>query len=241
MFSERASSVSPSLTLAISAKAKAMKKEGIDVVGFGAGEPDFDTPKDIKEKAKEAIDKGYTKYTPASGLPELKKAIVNKFKKDNNLDYKTDEVIVGCGAKHVIFEIIFSLVCDQDQVVIPSPYWVSYSEMVHILGGKVTIIPTTEKSGFKITYKDLEKVMKKNTKVLLLNSPNNPTGAVYSKEELYSLADYLEDKDIIIISDEIYEKIIYGERVHVSIAAYSEKIKKKTVVVNGVSKAFSSR
>ncbi len=233
------SNILPSLTLAMNTKAKQMRAKGIDVVSFAAGEPDFNTPAHIKNAGKRAIDENKTYYTPASGIPELKKAVVQKLMNENNLEYSIDEIAINSGAKHSVFNALSVLVEESDEVIIPSPYWVSYSEMVRILGGKVTVIPTTEESGFKITYKDLEKVVRKNTKVLLLNSPNNPTGAVYSKEELYSLADYLEDKDIIIISDEIYEKIIYGEQVHVSIASYSEEVKKKTVVVNGVSKAFS--
>jgi len=238
VFSERASSISPSLTLAISAKAKAMKKQGLDVVGFGAGEPDFDTPAHIKEKAKQAVDSGYTKYTPASGMPELKETIIKKFERDNDLSYEKDEIIVGCGAKHVIFEIIFSLIEKGDEVIIPSPYWLSYPEMVKLAGGKPVFADTSGDS-FKITPDTLAGFITDRTKLLILNSPSNPTGVVYTKEELEGLSKIIETGNLYCISDEIYEKLIYDGIKHISIASLSAKMRKKTIVINGVSKAYS--
>ncbi|UCB45314.1 MAG: pyridoxal phosphate-dependent aminotransferase [Spirochaetota bacterium] len=220
-------------------KAKQMKAKGIDVISFAAGEPDFNTPKHIKNAGKTAIDDNKTYYTPASGIPELKAAVVSKLKEENGLDYSAEEISINSGAKHSVFNALAVAVEEEDEVIIPAPYWVSYSEMVHILGGKVVVIPTTEKTGFKITPEDLKRVLTRKTKAMLLNSPCNPTGAVYNKDELYSLAKVVENEDIIIVSDEIYEKIIYDGRAHVSIATYSEELKEKTVVVNGVSKAFS--
>ena len=238
MFSERATTISPSITLAISAKAKAMKKQGIDVVGFGAGEPDFDTPVHIKERAKKAIDQGYTRYTPASGMPELKQAVVKKFREDNGLEYTQDEVLIGSGAKYVIFEIIFSLVGDGDEVIIPSPYWLSYPEMVKLAGGRPVYVDT-KGSDFKLTPKQLLNSITDKTKLVIINSPANPTGVVYSQKELKELADIIVAHDIFCISDEIYEKLIYDGLAHVSVASFSQKIKEKTIVVNGVSKAYA--
>ncbi len=233
------SNISPSLTLAMNTKAKEMKRRGIDVISFAAGEPDFPTPDHVKEAAKKAIDENKTYYTPASGIPELKELVVKKLKEENGLEYSIDQVVINSGAKHSAFNALAVTVDEGDEVIIPAPYWVSYSEMVNILGGKCVFIETREDKGFKITPADLEKAITEKTKVLLLNSPNNPTGAVYSKEELYHIAELLEDIDIFILSDEIYEKIVYDGREHVSIATYSEKIKEKTIVVNGLSKAFS--
>ena len=233
------SDITASLTLAINAKAKQLKAQGIDVISFAAGEPDFPTPMHIKEAGKKAIDDNKTYYTPDSGIMELKKAVSDKLRKENGLDYTVEEIIINSGAKHSVFNVLAVLVDEGDEVIIPSPYWVSYSEMVTILGGKPVFIPTSEKSRFKITPEDLERAMSGKSKVLILNSPNNPTGAVFSRDELFSLARVLEGRDIAVISDEIYEKIIYEGNLHVSIATYSDKIKQKTIVVNGVSKAFS--
>jgi aspartate aminotransferase len=233
------SNITPSLTLAMNAKAKQMKSQGIDVISFAAGEPDFPTPQNVKDAGKRAIDENKTYYTPDSGIPELKKAVAAKLLKENNLEYLPEEVVINSGAKHSVFNALSVLVDEGDEVLIPTPYWVSYSEMVTILGGRPVFIPTEEKTGFKVSPPDLEKAMSGRAKVLILNSPNNPTGAVYGKEELYACAEMLEDRDIFVISDEVYEKIVYDGNAHVSIATYSEKLKKKTVVVNGVSKAFS--
>ena len=237
--SQKVGSISPSVTLAITAKAKQMKADGIDVVGFGAGEPDFDTPEHIKEAAKKAMDEGFTKYTPASGIKELKEAICRKFKNDNNLDYSPDEVIVSCGAKHSIFNAILAICNEGDEVILPSPYWVSYPEMIKVAGAKQVIIKTTQENNFKITPQQLQEAITPKTKVLILNSPSNPTGMVYSKEELVAISEILMEKDVFCISDEIYEKIIYDGQEHISIASLGQDMKKLTIVVNGVSKSYS--
>ncbi|MHB8155326.1 MAG: pyridoxal phosphate-dependent aminotransferase, partial [Candidatus Omnitrophota bacterium] len=236
--SEKISQISPSPTLSITAKAKKMQAEGVNVIGFGAGEPDFDTPVNIKEAAKKAIDRGFTKYTPTAGTKELKDAICTKFKKDNNLEYVPDEIIVSCGAKHSIFNIILTLCNEDDEVIVPSPYWVSYPEMVKVAGAKTVMLNTTKESDFKITPEQLEKAIRPNTKLLILNSPSNPTGMVYSEGELKELSRIITKAGIYCISDEIYEKVIYDQQ-HVSIASFGEEIKKKTIVVNGASKAYS--
>ncbi|OGX19283.1 MAG: aspartate aminotransferase [Omnitrophica WOR_2 bacterium RBG_13_44_8b] len=238
IISKRIMQISPSPTLSITAKAKKMQAEGINVIGFGAGEPDFDTPVNIKEAAKKAIDKGFTKYTPTAGTKELKDAICAKFKKDNNLEYSPDEILVSCGAKHSIFNIVVTLCDEDDEVVLPSPYWVSYPEMIKVAGAKAVILNTTEDSGFRITPEQLEKAIRPNTKLLILNSPSNPTGMVYSESELKELSRIITKAGIYCISDEIYEKVIY-EQEHVSIASLGEDINKRTIVVNGVSKAYS--
>ncbi|MBL7170748.1 MAG: pyridoxal phosphate-dependent aminotransferase [Candidatus Omnitrophica bacterium] len=233
------SQIKPSATLAITAKAKKMKQDGVDVIGFGAGEPDFDTPLNIKEAAKKALDNGFTKYTPASGIPELKEAIAKKLKKDNNLHYLQNEIVVSCGAKHSIFNAVFALCNEGDEVILPSPYWVSYAEIVKIAGAVPIIIKTTEERNFKITLDDLKKAVTPRTKLFILNSPSNPTGMVYDEEELKELSKVISDAGIYCISDEIYEKIIYDGMRHVSIASFGEKIKKLTIVINGVSKSHS--
>jgi aspartate aminotransferase len=225
--------------LGITAKAKKMKAEGIDVIGFGAGEPDFDTPENIKEAAKRAIDSGFTKYTPTSGIPELKDAICEKFKRDNGLDYGREEVLVSCGAKHSIFNAVLALCGKGDEVILPSPYWVSYPEMIKLAEAKPVVIKTTQQSGFKITPQQLRKAITPKTKLIILNSPSNPTGMVYSRKDLQPLSEILVKKGICCISDEIYEKIIYDGKEHVSIASLSPEMKKLTIVVNGVSKPYS--
>ena len=235
----RRANISPSLTLAMNTKAKEMQAKGIDVISFAAGEPDFPTPDYVKEAGINAINTNKTYYTPASGIKDLKEAVIEKLARENNLEYKIGEVCINSGAKHSVFNALAVVVEDGDEVVFPAPYWVSYSEMVKILGGKPVVVPTSVKDDFKMKARDLEKRFTYNTKVVLLNSPNNPTGCVYTKEEIYEIAEFLEDKDVIIISDEIYEKIIYDGYEHVSIATYSENIRNKTVVVNGLSKAFS--
>ena len=237
--SRRAKEVSPSATLQITASAKRMIKEGKDVIAFGAGEPDFDTPDPIKNAAIAAIQSGFTKYTPTSGIPELKEAIARKLKADNGLEYNPSSVIVSCGAKHSIYNTIQVLVDEGDEVLIPIPYWVSYPEMVSLAGGKPVFIPTTLKEDFKINVNTLKKFLTKKTKILLLNSPSNPCGVVYRKGELEALAEFCVKNNIICISDEIYEKIIFDGIKHVSIASLSNKIKKLTVTVNGFSKSYS--
>ena len=237
--SKRAELISPSATLAIAARAKAMKAEGIDVIGFSAGEPDFDTPSYIKKAAKKALDEGFTKYTPASGTEELKKAICRKFKGENNLEYHTSEIIVSCGAKHCLYNV-FQVLCQEgDEVILSVPYWVSYAEQIKLAGAKSIFIETSEEDGFKISPSQLEQAITPRTKLFLINSPNNPTGVVYSRKELEALKEVVVKKGIYVISDEIYEKIIYDDREHVSIASFGPAIKKLTILINGVSKTYS--
>jgi len=236
---KRISQISPSATLAITAKAKAMKAKGIDIIGFGAGEPDFDTPEHIKQAARRAIDEGFTKYTPSSGIKELKEAICQKFKSDNNLEYLPEQILVSCGAKHSIFNAILSLCDETNEVILPSPYWVSYPEMVKASGANPVILETKQENNFKITPKQLEKAMNLKTKLLILNSPSNPTGCVYNREDLAAIAKILAERNIFCLSDEIYEKIIYDNQEHVSIASLGRRIKELTIVVNGVSKTYS--
>jgi len=237
--SSRVQNVSASMTLAITAKAKKMKREGIDVIGFGSGEPDFDTPPHIKQAGIRAIQKGLTKYTPASGTDELKKAICDKFFNDNKLKYEPSQVVVSCGAKHSIYNI-FQAVCDRgDEVIIPSPYWLSYPEMVKLAGATPVFIDTDEKSGFKVSPEKLKAALTKKTKVIVLNSPANPTGCVYNVDELKKIRDIVVKNNILVISDEIYEEIIFDQRVHVSIASLGDDIFNQTIVVNGASKSFA--
>lgn len=235
----RRSNIAPSLTLAMNTKAKQMRAQGLDVISFAAGEPDFHTPDHIKDAGKKAIDGDKTYYTPVSGIVELKEQVLRKLEGENGLHYEMDQVSINSGAKHSVFNVLFVLVEGGDEVIIPAPYWVSYSEMVRICGGTPVFVETTEGSGFKLKPEQLKKVISRKTKAFLLNSPCNPTGAVYTWDELFSLAELLEDQDIIVISDEIYEKILYDDNRHASIAAYSEKLKNKTVVINGMSKAYS--
>jgi len=235
----RVKSLTSSPTLAITSKAKQLKRNGVDVISFGAGEPDFDTPSHIKKKAIQAIESGFTKYTPSTGTAELKRAIVDKFERDNNLHYDQSQIVVSSGAKHSLYSIL-QVICDKDdEVIIPLPYWVSYPQMVRVAGGKPVFINTSEKNEFKITPEQFEKAIKKKTKVLIINSPSNPTGCVYTREELQSLADIAADYGIYIISDEIYEKLIYDDAEHVSIASLNEKMYSLTFTVNGMSKAYS--
>ena len=239
ILSRRAQIINPSPTLAISAKAKQMKADGIDVIGFGAGEPDFDTPAHIKKAAVEALDAGLTKYTPASGTPELKKAICRKLLEENGLEYDPAQVIISCGAKHSLYNAVQVLCEEGDEVIIPSPYWVTYPEQVRLAGAEPVVIRTTEETAFKITPAMLEEKITPRTKLLILNSPSNPTGAVYHREELEALAAVIEMRGIHVLSDEIYEKILYDGLEHVSIAGLSDTMKRLTVVINGVSKAYS--
>jgi aspartate aminotransferase len=235
----RVRSLTSSPTLAITSKAKQLKKNGVDVISFGAGEPDFDTPAHIKKKAIQAIEEGFTKYTPSAGTAELKKAIVDKFSRDNNLHYDTSQIVVSNGAKHCLYGIL-QVICDKDdEVIIPLPYWVSYPQMVKVAGGKPVFVKTSEKNNFKITPEQFEKAIKKKTKALIINSPSNPTGCVYTRAELQSIADIAANYGIYIISDEIYEKLIYDDVEHVSIAALNEKMYSLTFTVNGLSKAYS--
>lgn len=237
--SKKSMAISGSITLAIDAKAKKMKSEGIDVVGFGAGEPDFNTPLNILESAIEALNKGVTKYTPASGTIELKKSICAKFKKENNLDYKPSQIVISNGAKHSLHNALLAICNPGDEVIISAPYWVSYPELVKMADGVPVFVETKEEEGFKYKKETLLAAITDKTKAIILNSPSNPTGVVYSKDELQMIADIAVEKDIIVISDEIYEKLVYDGVEHYSIAAFNEEIKKRTIVVNGMSKAYA--
>ncbi len=239
MLSRRAKEVSPSATLQITANAKRMVREGKDVVAFGAGEPDFDTPDQIKEAAIKAIQSGFTKYTPTSGIPELKEAVVKKFASDNKLSYLPSNIVVSCGAKHSIYNAVQVLVDDGDEVLIPVPFWVSYPEMVKLAGGKPVFVNTSAEKDFKINPEILAKHLTKRTKLLFLNSPSNPCGVVYRRDELKAIADFCVKHNIYCVSDEIYEKIIFDGIEHVSIAGFSDLIKKLTITVNGFSKSYS--
>lgn len=235
MFSQRALSINPSQTLSITAKAKAMKKQGVDVISLAAGEPDFDTPDFIKDAAKKALDEGFTKYTPTAGILELRQAIVDKLKKDNGLDYTTKNILVSNGAKQCLFNIVQVLVNQDDEVLLPIPSWVSYDEMVKMAGGKCVYVKSPN---FKVTPDLLKKHLTKKTKMLIIGSPSNPAGTVYSQEELLAIAHFCVTNNIYVISDEVYEKLIYGKK-HYSLAGFNEKIKKLTITVNGFSKTYA--
>ncbi len=238
--SRRVLAVKPSVTLEIAAKAKAMKAQGVDVISLSAGEPDFDTPAFIKDAAISALQKGFTKYTPVPGTVELRQAVCRKLKRDQGLDFTPEQIVVGCGAKHVIFNVFFALLNPGDEVLIPSPYWLSYPEMVTVLGGTSVLLPSTEKTNFKITPEILEKALTPHSKILVLNSPSNPTGAVYSKDELLALCVVLrKHPNVMVLSDEIYEKLVFDGLKHVSISSLDPEIAKRTVIVNGHSKAYA--
>lgn len=237
--SKKVKEIAPSLTLEITAKAKKMRAEGISVIGFGAGEPDFNTPDYIIESAKKALDIGFTKYTPASGTPELKKAICEKFRKDNGLSYEPDQIVISSGAKSSLYHAICALVDDGDEVILPSPYWLTYPELIKLAGGVCIYVKADIDSGYKMTADQLEKAVTDKTKCVIINSPNNPTGAVYTKEELQAIAKVVEKHGLYVISDEIYEKLIYGGEEHYSIACYSDYLKEHTIIVNGMSKTYS--
>ena len=238
-YSRRMKTLAPSATLAISAKANQLKAEGIDVISLGAGEPDFHTPSHIIDAAYRSMTEGKTKYTPSGGLKELKEAIAEKLKKDQGLTYSIDEIIVTTGAKQAIFNLFQVLLNDGDEVLIPSPYWVSYPEMVKLAGGVPVIIPADESKGFKVNAELLEQYTNTRTKAIIINSPSNPTGIIYTKEELEKLGQFCLEKGILIVSDEIYEKLIYGNHQHFSIARLSEELRKSTIIINGVSKAYA--
>lgn len=227
------------MTLAISAKAKAMKKDGLDVCSFSAGEPDFDTPKHICEAAKTAIDQGKTRYGPASGVPELKAAIAQKLQADNQLTYDPENIMVTNGGKHSLYNLMMTLLDPGDEVIIPAPYWVSYPEMVKLAGGTPVIVETTAESDYKITAEQLRQAITPKTRLFVLNSPSNPTGMVYTPDEIRALADVIVTADIWVVSDEIYEKILYDGAEHLSIGSVNEEIFKRTIVSNGFAKAYA--
>ncbi len=238
--SKRALAIKPSSTLAISAKAAQLKAEGVDVVTFGVGEPDFDTPKHICEAAVKAIAEGHTRYTPASGTLELREAVCRKLKKDNGLHYTPAQIIISNGAKHSLMNVFMAILNDGDEVIIPAPYWLSYSEMVKIAGGVPVIVYTKKENNFMMTKQEMEKAYSSKTKALILTSPSNPTGMVSSMEDLKTVASFAIEKDIFVVSDEIYEKLIYDEdKKHISIASLGKEIYDRTIVINGVSKSYA--
>ena len=236
--SQRATILTPSLTLSIDSKAKAMKAEGLDVCGFGAGEPDMDTPEHIKAAAQAALEMGFTKYTPSAGTPELRQAISDKFKADNGLDYKPSQIIVSNGAKHSCYNAILATCQPGDEVIIPAPYWLSYPEMVRLAGAEPVIVQTTEASGWKMTAEQMQDAMTPRTKLVIINSPGNPTGAVYTRAELAAIVEVCADEEILILSDEIYEKLTYEGVPHVSTASLPGAAD-LTITINGFSKAYS--
>jgi aspartate aminotransferase len=235
----RVKSLTPSSTLAITAKAKALKAEGYDVIGLGAGEPDFNTPSYILEAAKRAMDEGKTKYTPAGGVPELKNAITAKLKRDQGLTYTNEQIIVTTGAKHALFTLFQVLLNEGDEVIVPAPYWVSYPEQIKLAEGKPVIVTADETNDFKITPEQLKQSITSKTKAVIINSPSNPTGMMYTKKELQAIGQVCIENDVLIVSDEIYEKLIYTNESHVSIAEISEELYDQTVIINGVSKSHS--
>jgi len=239
MISNKARNIGESPTLAIDAKYKQLLSDGEDVISFGAGEPDFDTPDNIKQAAIDAINAGYTKYTPAAGALELRSAVCEKLERDNNLIYRPNQIVVSNGAKHSLVNAFMAILNEGEEVVIPIPYWVSYPEMVKIAGSVPKVLKTSEEDGYKITPKKLTEAITPKTKAIVINSPSNPLGIVYSTEELQAIADIAVEKNIYVISDEIYEKIMFGGVKHVSIASLSDKIKDLTIVVNGTSKSYS--
>ncbi|ELC8441552.1 pyridoxal phosphate-dependent aminotransferase [Clostridium perfringens] len=239
ILSRKAQSIGASLTLALTAKAGELKKEGVDIVSFGVGEPDFNTPKNIIEAATRAMEEGKTKYTATSGIVELKEAIAKKLYDENELSYDVKNIIVSTGAKQSLANVFMAILNPGDEVIIPVPYWVSYPELVKLSDGIPVFIETKKENDFKVTYDELKSVLSDKTKAIVLNSPNNPTGTVYSKEDLEIIAKFAEENDLIIISDEIYEKLIYGKEEHISIASLNEDTFKRTVVINGFSKAYA--
>ena len=237
--SRKAAQVKPSSTLAITAKAKELKAEGIDVVGFGAGEPDFNTPENINEAAIAAIKSGFTKYTPASGIAELKKAVSRKFEAFNGLHYGTDQIVISNGGKHSLTNIFQAIMNPGDEVIIPAPYWLTYPEIVKLCDGVPVYVYGTKDFGYKVTARQIENVVTDKTKAVILNTPNNPTGMVYSEGELRAIADVAVKKDIYVVADEMYENLIYGDKKHVSIASLGEEIYKRTITCSGLSKSYS--
>ena len=237
--SKKAMNMEPSMTLALTAKAGELKAQGVDVISFGVGEPDFNTPQNIIDAAILAMNQGKTKYTAVSGITELKEAIVKKFYNDNGLNYKSENIIVSTGGKQCLFNVFAAILNVGDEVLIPKPYWVSYPELVKLNDGIPVFVETNEEDDFKINFKNLEKSITNKTKAIVVNSPNNPTGSIYSKKELMEIADFAKKYDLYIISDEMYEKLTYGDNKHISIASLNEDTFNRTIVVNGLSKAYA--
>ena len=235
----RVQSLTPSTTLAITAKAKELKAQGLDIIGLGAGEPDYNTPQHIIDAALLSMNEGQTKYTPSAGLPKLKEAIAAKLKRDQGLDYKPSEIVVGSGAKHSLYTLFQAILDEEDEVIVPIPYWVSYPEQIKLADGKPVYIVGTEENQYKITKEQLEQAITDKTKAVIINSPSNPTGMLYSREELAAIGEVCLAHDILIVSDEIYEKLVYGNAKHTSIAEISPELKKQTIIINGVSKSHS--
>ncbi len=237
--SKKASQVKPSSTLAITAKAKALRAQGVDVVGFGAGEPDFNTPDNINQVAVEAIHSGFTKYTPASGIDELKQAVSDKFRTFNHLEYGLDQIVISNGGKHSLTNIFTAIINDGDEVIIPAPFWLSYPEIVKLAGGIPVLVETTMEENFKITPEKLAAACNEKTKAFILNTPNNPTGMIYSRQELEELAKVIVEKDIYVVADEMYEYLIYGNDEHVSIGSLGQDIYERTITCSGLSKSYA--
>ena len=237
--SHKAKKVKPSSTLAITAKAKELKAQGLDVVGFGAGEPDFNTPENINKVAIEAIESGFTKYTPASGTNELKEAVCRKFKEFNKLNYEPNQIVISNGGKHSLTNVFSAILNPGDEVIIPAPYWLSYPEIVKLADGVPVFVRGGKEQGYKVTVEQLQAVTTDKTKALILNTPNNPTGMIYTREELEAIAKYVVDNDIYVVSDEMYEHLVYNGNEHVSIASLGEEIYKRTITVSGVSKSYA--
>jgi aspartate aminotransferase len=237
--SDRAASLAPSLTLAITAKAKELRAAGEDVIGFGAGEPDFDTPQHIKDAAVKALADGFTKYTPASGTPELRQTVADKFAADNDLEYDPAQIIVNCGGKHSCYNVMMAACQPGDEVIIPAPFWLSYPEMVKLAGATPVILETTDETEFKLTPDHLRDAINDRTRIVILNSPSNPTGSVYSPEETKAIGDICVEKGVLMMSDEIYEKLIYGDTVFKSVASFSQEHQDHTIIVHGLAKAYS--
>lgn len=237
--SEKALAVKPSSTLAITAKAKELKAQGIDVVGFGAGEPDFNTPENICEAAIKAINEGFTKYTPASGINELKQAISDKFKKFNGLDYKPSQIVISNGGKHSLTNVFEAIINPGDEVIIPAPYWLSYPEIVKLAGGVPVFVRGEKSQGYKIDAAKLQSVTTEKTKAIVLNTPSNPTGMIYTESELREIADYAVKNDVYVVADEMYEYLVYNGEKHVSIASFNDEIYKRTITVSGLAKSYA--
>ena len=237
--SKKAQAVKPSSTLAITAKAAELRSQGIDVVGFGAGEPDFPTPENICNAAIDAINAGFTKYTAASGITELKQAVCDKFKKFNGLDYEPDQIVISNGGKHSLTNVFTALLNEGDEVIIPAPYWLSYPEIVKLAGGVPVFVSGNKEHGYKVSVEQLKSVTTSKTKALILNTPSNPTGMIYTEEELRQIADYVVESDIYVVSDEMYENLVYNGKKHVSIASFGEEIYKRTITVSGLAKSYA--
>ncbi len=237
--SKKVQKIEPSVTLAITAKAKEMKENGIDVISFGAGEPDFNTPENIINAAIKAMQDGNTKYTSVNGILPLREAICKKFRDDNNLEYKPSQIVVSTGAKQSLANAFLAILNPDDEVIVPNPYWVSYPELIRLADGKPVFVEEDEASSYKFNKENLEKAVTEKTKAIILNSPNNPTGTIYTKEELIEIAEFAKKYDLIIVSDEMYEKLIYDGKKHISIASISSDAYERTIVINGLSKSYA--